>query len=73
MAGAALDADDLERIRRRLVDVLSGDDAVRLLGHVDYLRGELVAMYRKHGCIHGHCGPCVDLREWMREGTQHPG
>lgn len=36
-----LTTDELERIRRQLCDVLSMDLAVRLLGHVDYLRAEL--------------------------------
>ena len=34
-------------VRRRLADVLSCDDAVRLLGHVDYLRGELTKIQKR--------------------------
>ena len=35
MSGHLLTPDEIERIRRRLLDLLPGDDAVRLLGHVD--------------------------------------
>ena len=37
-----LDADDLERVRRRLADVLPGDDAVRLLATLDAERASHV-------------------------------
>jgi hypothetical protein len=47
MAGYPLKDDELEDIRRRLADVLSCDDAVRLLGHVDYLRGELTKIQKR--------------------------
>jgi hypothetical protein len=47
MAGYPLKDDELEGIRRRLADVLSCDDAVRLLGHVDYLRNELTKIQKR--------------------------
>ena len=41
--GKPLNGDELERVRRRLMDVLPTDDAVRLLATVDALRWVLGA------------------------------
>lgn len=47
--GHPLTTPELDAIRRRLSDVLAGDDAVRLLGHVDHLRGILSTMSHTAG------------------------
>ena len=47
MTGHRLTNDELAAIRRRLCDVLSCDDAVRLLGHVDYLTAQMRTLERQ--------------------------
>lgn len=49
MAAIVLTVEELERVRRRLLDVLPCDDAVRLLATVDYLRTALGHIRRQAG------------------------
>jgi len=47
-------------LERRLSMMVSARDLT-----IRELRAELMAMYRTHGCVAGHCVPCTTLRRRM--------